>query len=416
MKASITLSAGIIASLGGSLLYLFQRKGAPRQWRRSERERQYHVMVDSIQDYAIFMLYPDGTVATWNKGAEHVEGYQSSEIVGRPYFTLFTGEDRLRRVPQAMMESATRNGRVEVEQWRRRKDGSEFCANIVLTAIRDPNGRLAGYTQVTRDLTERRRQQEELERRVLERTREVEEANQKLAGANSTLEAFASSVSHDVRAPLRAIHGLAVALQEDFGEQLGPTGTMYAEKIVHSAKGLDRLIEDLLALSCMDRMSIELGSISLRQAVNNAISHLSEDIEQSGARINAEHVEGSVCASAPVLLQIISNLLSNALKFTAAGVRPDIIIRTQRLNGRIRLWVEDKGIGVAPEHQEKIFGVFERLHGSEKYEGTGIGLAIVRHGAERLGGQAGIVSQPGQGSRFWIELNSASEMRTLNAA
>ena len=245
----------------------------------------------------------------------------------------------------------------------------------------------------------------ELEARVTQRTAQLEEINQEL-------KAFTYSISHDLKAPLRAIQGFAVALQEDYEELLDDLGQDYTSRLVSSAQQMTQLIEDLLAYSRLSRTEIELQPIDLATVVNKVIEQLKLEIEQARAEIElAIEPQSTIVGSQTILIQIISNLLSNAIKFTSDGVHPQICIRTESItNNRIdspenniRLWVEDKGIGIDSEHQERIFKVFERLHGNETYPGTGIGLAIVKKGVERIKGRFGVESQPNKGSSFWIE-------------
>lgn len=241
----------------------------------------------------------------------------------------------------------------------------------------------------------------ELEQRVADRTAD-------LVAINQELEAYSYSVSHDLRAPLRAIQGFAQALEEDYGAKLGATGADYIQRIVDSAQRMDTLIQDLLAYSQLTRADIQLNPVNMAAVVREALAQLDREIKQSGATITAAPSLSAVMAHAPTLTQIISNLLGNAIKFVPSGRLPEIKIWTEERGERIRLWVEDNGIGIAPEHQARIFHVFERLHGVENYPGTGIGLAIVCKGAERMGGEAGVESNVGNGSRFWVELDKPS--------
>jgi PAS domain S-box-containing protein len=238
----------------------------------------------------------------------------------------------------------------------------------------------------------------QLEQRVAERTADLEATNQEL-------EAFSYSVSHDLRAPLRAMQGFAQALEEDYGEKLGPTGRDYVQRIVAAAQRMDALIQDLLAYSQLTRAEMQLKPVSLAAAIKEALAQLNGEIKQSGAQIMvAPHLPEAI-GHLPTLVQIISNLLGNAIKFVPSGTIPNVNVWAEERDGRVRLWVEDNGIGISPEHQARIFRVFERLHGVETYPGTGIGLAIVHKGAERMNGEAGVEAKVGKGSRFWVELD-----------
>lgn len=243
-------------------------------------------------------------------------------------------------------------------------------------------------------------------RRELDESRRNEE---KLRALVADQESFTYSVSHDLRAPMRALQGVAEALLEDYTERLDDTGRDYLTRIVAAARRMDAMINDLLVYNRMGRENRKLQACSLDQAVAESLLHLEREIRESGAEIRTEENLGTVHAHPTVLGMIVSNLVSNAVKFVEPGRRPEVSIRADREQsaGRIILWVEDRGIGIHPEHHAVIFKVFERLHGVEAYPGTGIGLAIARKGAESLDGKVGVLSEPGEGSQFWIDLPAA---------
>jgi PAS domain S-box-containing protein len=235
-----------------------------------------------------------------------------------------------------------------------------------------------------------------LEAKVTERTQQLEEINEELKD-------FTYSVSHDLRAPLRAIQGFATALEEDYADQLDDLARDYTRRLTGAAYRLDRLIQDLLAYSRLSRTDLRLKAVDLSSVVEEAQANLGTEIAQKEAEVTVLKPLGDIIGNHVVLVQIVTNLLHNGLKFTKASVRPQIKIWSESQNEVLRLYIEDNGIGIHPEHQERIFDVFERLHGVDTYSGTGIGLAIVRKGMERLGGRVGVESSPSQGSRFWIE-------------
>jgi PAS domain S-box-containing protein len=244
----------------------------------------------------------------------------------------------------------------------------------------------------------------QLEHRVAQRTAQLEETNQEL-------EAFTYSVSHDLRAPLRTIQGFAAALLEDCGEQLEDFCRSYVDSIVDDAVQMNELITDLLSYSRLTRTQINLQPVALDEIVDEALRQLSAQIAEKQAQIEVAAPLPVVMAHRSTLIQAVTNLLNNAIKFIEPNFQPqiDIFATTERQDNHdwIRLSIVDNGIGIAPEHQERVFRVFERLHGAERYPGTGIGLAIVRKGLDRMGGRVGVESQLGQGSRFWLALPSA---------
>lgn len=268
----------------------------------------------------------------------------------------------------------------------------------------------------------------QLEQRVAERTTALQEANE-------ALEVFVYSVSHDLRAPLRAMQGFAQALLEDYADQLDAEGQNYTHYIGASAQEMSTLLQDLLDYSRLSRTDITLQALDLASVVATGLSQLETELQEKHAQETVEQPLPDVMAHRATLVQVVTNLVANAIKFVAPGVQPQVRVWVQERESRsfsdegegedalpttynlqrttpdnsVRLWVEDNGIGIEPKHQERIFNVFERLHGAESFPGTGIGLAIVRKGVERMGGRVGVESQLGQGSRFWIELRKAPD-------
>jgi signal transduction histidine kinase len=242
--------------------------------------------------------------------------------------------------------------------------------------------------------------QTRLEDQVRERTVELEERNDEL-------EAFGYSISHDLRAPLRAMQGFSQALLEDCGDRLDAMGREYAERIVAGAKRMDELIRDLLAYSRVSRAELKLVRVPLTPVAHSALAELSGALRARNASVHVDEPLPTVMGHPATLSQVLTNLLGNGLKFVPPERTPELRVHAERHNGQVRLWVEDNGIGIAPEHQARIFRVFERLHSNDDYPGTGIGLAIVRKAVERMGGQVGVESSLGHGSRFWVELQTA---------
>jgi signal transduction histidine kinase len=245
----------------------------------------------------------------------------------------------------------------------------------------------------------------ELERHAETLQAQVAERTSDLQRANAHLEAFAATISHDLRAPLRGLQGLSQALLEDAGARLDDRNREYVEAIEHEAAAMDRLITDLLEYSRLSRADLPRAAVSLGDALNSALHAVRDDITKRRARVAVQGPQPVVRANRAVLVQVFTNLLSNALKFSKGT--PEIRVRIEEHDGTVRVWFEDNGIGVSPQHHERIFHAFERLHGTEAYPGSGIGLAIVREGVERLGGRVGLESEEGRGSRFWIELPQA---------
>ncbi|TMH24361.1 MAG: PAS domain S-box protein [Betaproteobacteria bacterium] len=271
-------------------------------------------------------------------------------------------------------------------------------------AIPGETGAAARLIAVSMDITELKQAEEEVRRLAESLERRVDQRTAELAEANFDMQAFSYTVSHDLRAPLRGIQGFAHALVEDFSASLGDEGREYCQRISAAGERMEDLIEDLLDYSRLAQQEIVTKPIELQVALDEALQQLQEQIGRTQAQISVTQPLGTVLAPPAVLIHVLQNLLANAVTFVAKGQCPRVRVWSQKMDGHLRLNVEDEGIGIEQRNLQRIFNVFERLHGDEAYPGTGIGLAIVKRAMERLGGTCGVESTPGKGSRFWIEL------------
>ncbi len=244
-----------------------------------------------------------------------------------------------------------------------------------------------------------------LEQKVAERTAQ-------LVASMADLEAFAYSLAHDLRAPVRAIHGFTGLVLEMPPDQVAPAAAEHLQRVVTAAIRMDSLIQDVLALTRVIRQPAIPARVDVGEMVCALVRERPE-LAPSRAEIHIEEPLLPVAANGALLSQCLTNLLGNAVKFVAPGASPRIRVRTEAFGrdaaapGWVRIWIEDEGIGIPPEAHERIFEIFQRLHSSNKYEGSGIGLAIVRKAVERMGGRVGVESALGKGSRFWLELPAA---------
>jgi signal transduction histidine kinase len=220
------------------------------------------------------------------------------------------------------------------------------------------------------------------------------------------MEEFSYTVSHDLRAPLRSINGYAGVLLQDFSHRLKGDAVRYLERIVENGHRMERLVNDVLTISRMANIKLKLERVDLRLMIESIVREY-PNLQPSEARIQIGPIP-AVIGHESLCVQVFSNLLSNAAKFTTPGVTPRIRVSAERFEGVVKVSVRDNGIGVSPEYHQKIFGMFERLDPDNRYTGTGIGLAIVRRAVEKMNGRVGVDSDGRNGSCFWVELPAAS--------
>jgi PAS domain S-box-containing protein len=368
-----------------------------------ESEERFRAVVDNISQMA-WTARESGDVTWYNRRWYEFTGKTFDKMKGRGWAAIHH-PDHLQRVVASYDESL-RSGRVWEDTFPLRgKDGQYRWFLSRAVPIRGSSGKIELWFGTNTDITELQearealaRSHDELEQRVAERTASLTEAI-------AQMEEFSYSVSHDLRAPVRAMQGYAQATLEDYGHVLGEQGREYLNHVVRSGERMDRLVRDLLTYSRLARSNLQMQPVSLDSLVQDIVSHYPE-MQQPQAVIRTRGSLHSVIAHEPSLTQAISNLLNNAVKFVAPGVKPEVELYSERQGNRLRLWVHDNGIGIKPEYRSRLFGLFERIHNGKHYEGTGIGLAIVRKSVERMGGKVGMESN-GKGSKFWIELPSA---------
>jgi PAS domain S-box-containing protein len=377
--------------------------------RLSESEQRFQLMVRNVSDYAIFMLDPDGRIATWNAGAERIKGYRAEEVLDTHFSRFYPDEDALRGKPQDMLAGAAAEGRNEDEGWRLRKDGTKFWASVVITAMRDPDGKLIGFSKVVRDLTERKRAESELigAKAIAEK-------------ANQAKSEFLAKMSHELRTPLNSLLILAKLLADNASKNLTAKQVQYAHVIHEAGRDLLALINDLLDLAKIEsgapiRLQVAEASLAgVKDQLERAFAQVAQD---AGLHFETEIQDGlpeAIQTDAQRLQQILRNLLSNAFKFTKEG---GVIMRIgpassgwtpgvdglDGAEGVVAFSISDTGVGIPERRQESIFDAFQRVDGSD-FVGAGLGLSISRELAQRLKGEIRVVSAPGRGSTFTLYL------------
>ncbi len=403
-----------------------------KQLEELKRERSHmKALLDAIPDL-ILRITADGTVLSY-KPAQHIpSAFSPKDLAGKKLHEVLT-EDISNLTLNTISNAISTGHMIHFNYKLPFPDKERYfearivpvSKNEVVALIRDftdwieAQNKLKKYRseleslveERTRELKERIGEIELLNRGMMNLLEDIQEANKKLEittkrlkESNEELEAFAYSVSHDLRAPLRAMQGFSEALLEDYSDKLDAQGLEYAKRIRDASRRMDNLIVDLLSYSRLTRSEIRLQPVKLEGVINEAVFQLKALIEEKGAKVTVSDELPVVKATHSIALQIFTNLISNAVKFSRPEIPPEVKIYTKEIeSNKVRVIVQDNGIGIEPEHFERIFKIFERLHGIETYPGTGIGLAIVKKGAEKIGGKVGVESSPGKGSRFWVE-------------
>jgi PAS domain S-box-containing protein len=364
-----------------------------------ESENRFHLLVENVKDYAIFMLDLNGNIITWNKGAEQIKGYKENEIVGKHMSVFYTDEELQRGEPEHNLKMAKDLGRYESEGWRKRKDGSVFWADVVFTALRDESNNLKGFAKITRDITERKRNEENVERL----NKELEANISKLELANKELESFSYSISHDLRAPLRSINGYSRVLIEDYYNLIDEEGKKTLDRIMYNAQKMGRLIDDLLSFSRISRREIQMDFVDMNDVVRSVLSDASVESEKNNIEFDI-HSLHKAHADINLIKQVWTNLLSNAIKYSSKSAHAKIEIGSYIKENEIVYFIKDNGVGFDMKYADKLFGVFQRLHKENEFEGTGVGLAIVHRVITKHGGSVWAESEIGKGASFYFSL------------
>ena len=419
---------------------LTERREAEEALRESEE--RFRLIVQGIRDYAIFMLDPLGNIATWNEGAERLKGYRPREIIGQHFSRFYPPEDIAAGKPQRELEIAVRDGRYEEEGWRLRKDGTRFWANVLITRLRNKTGELIGFAKITRDLTERRaaehraledarrvaaeeaarvaaeqREQElrgladQLRAQTIElesRTTEAEEARARADEANRAKSEFLAAMSHELRTPLNAIGGYTDLIAMGLSGPVTSQQREQLDRIKRSQEHLLGIINDILNFSRIEagQLSYDLGLVALGGVIDSVVTMITAQANAQSLHLASEGCPPTLVAWADraKVEQIVLNLVSNAVKFTAAGGSVSIsCIETADVVG---LTVRDTGSGIPADKLESIFEPFVQVGRSltATRDGAGLGLAISRDLARAMQGDITVESEVDVGSAFTLTL------------
>ena len=362
----------------------------------------YRLLVQSVVDYAIFLLDAQGHVASWNDGAQRIKGYRPEEIIGRHFSIFYTDEDKANRKPEWELETAIREGRVEDEAWRVRRDGSLFWANVVITALRDDSGELIGFAKVTRDLSERRA----AEQRAVADAKRVAESE----AANRAKSEFLAVMSHELRTPLNAIAGYTQLLDMGIPGIVNDRQREILERISRSHRHLLGLINDILNLARIEagRVEYRIVDVPLLELVSEILPMIHPQLSRKQLSY-AEQIppELIVRTDREKAQQIFVNLLGNAVKFTPVHGRISVYASVAAERPCIaEVSVQDTGVGIPADKLETIFDPFVQVDPSHTRttEGSGLGLSISRDLARGMGGDLTVESTLGEGSTFTLTL------------
>ena len=367
-------------------------------------ELAFRLFVESVVDYAIFMLDTRGVIISWNRGAARAKGYTAEEIIGKHFSIFYTPEDLARNHPDYELRVATKTGRYEEQGWRVRKDGTRFWANVVITAVRDEGGHLIGFGKVTRDLTEQREASERELR--LERQRATAEAS------NIAKTDFLRTMSHELRTPLNAITGYLDLLEAGVYGTLNPEQKDSIDRVRRSSRVLLGLINDVLNIARIEAGQIEyrIEDVSISALLQELDHMMAAQFQTADIELKIQTPPGLTArADYEKAQQILLNLLSNSLKFTPAG--GDVSVDASQQGSSIVITVRDNGRGIP---QDKLSSIFDRFVQIDRHltehsqRGVGLGLSISRELALGMHGDITAESAVGKGAKFTVTLPAAN--------
>ncbi|MBC8094583.1 MAG: PAS domain S-box protein [Akkermansiaceae bacterium] len=408
-RRTVLLSGRQVDHLKRILLFIediTERRGTQSSMRASEI--RYRRLFEAARDGILILDPKTRKITDSNPFMSELLGYSREELVGKELWEIGLLKDE--KASQEAFRELQQNHFVRYEDLPLQSKAGKRHEVEFVSNIYEEDGRKVIQCNI-RDITERKRievalavAREEIGQHAMRLEQVVAERTTQLRETVQELEAFSYSVSHDMRAPLRAMQSYSHFLLDEYGSKLDEQGVQYLQQIKRSSVRLDSLIRDVLSYTRILHHRLPVGSVNLDRLVRDIVEIHSKD-QLIKAEIEIRGELPMVMGNEALLTQCISNVLSNALKFVATGITPHLEIWTEEQEASmVRLWFKDNGLGIAPENHERIFKMFERIYPTTEYEGTGIGLTIFRKAAERMGAQVGFESELGHGSRFWIEL------------
>ena len=346
--------------------------------------------IEQIEDYAIQLLDLEGNIQNWNEGVQNLKGYKPEDILGKNFSTFFSEEQRQNRLPVQLIHTADRAGKAQYEGWLRKKDNSYFWGNLTITAVRNEEGVIIGYVKITRDFTQRRKN-EKRERRLLQ-----------IEARKKEVEQFSYIASHDMQAPLQTVKNFADLMREDYHDKLDDDGHKYLDFISESITRMENLIEALLNYSRIGKNE-KLELVHCNELLEAVLADLSFKIQKSETSFEIGELP-VLAAYKTEMRMLFQNLISNAIKFRREDISTHVRISAHKERDLWKFAIQDNGIGISKKHTEKIFQVFQRLHSKDEYEGTGIGLANCVRIVELHGGKIWVESTEGEGSTFYFTI------------
>lgn len=357
-------------------------------------EKGLDFLVQHIKDYAIFLLDPEGRVMSWNLGAQQIKGYTEAEIIGRPISVFYTDEDNLRGEPYLNLQKALQEGSYESMGLRKRKDGSTFYADVVLTPIYDDKNDLRGFAKITRDITERKKAEEDMEL-TLRREKALSEMKSR----------FVTLASHEFKTPLSVILSSASLIEKYTVTGMQDKCLKHVHRIKSNVNNLQQILSDFLSLEMLEDGIFKNCPVptDLVDLMQETIGDMEEALKE-GQQVNLHlaGTPGNLQVDPQLLHNVLNNLLSNAIKYSPAHTFVDCILSYQ-VNS-VSIEIRDQGIGIPIGEQTQLFERFFRATNTMGISGTGLGLSIVKKYLDLMGGDIRSVSIPGQGSAFTVTL------------